>query len=712
MPRLPGMERPRFTSVKAYLSELAKDIAEIVVEPENIQRFREQLRIYNKLWTAWIISDEADRNGCWTPSMGRPEHPLNVFSRTYNLRYDSEKEIKRLPGFYSILSFIHDNQLPNLDKINNDIVSSEIAQKTLSAPRHMLEARSIDSRTHCEDVREIYLIEEYFNHVKIDLKEHCEKDVDKTKLEEIAKTAQDQQVKTLSDIELFGFLAEKFKKRTIRVLEPDETWQSLDRSLKEYFDLAIHRLQLRGLTDNKLGLLRYQYKNLLHFARGINFKSFRGFPDSSIASSARKNASELAKEFKDFVQRAKENSTPEKPTKYKKKHFSRKDYDKFSSIHHDFSLLIDPPSEITNSEFASNKTKLCYKIEMFYDRFVQICGTLGISLQFKGEPELIDPAMVNYARAWCGQTDLPKSDPKHPRKFHVNLDMIKNTISSLTKSGQPKASLHESYPSNLAKAEIDKMFQAQLAWRRDKIKQIFDDVLIRLRELFETRDKKKTKAKAISKIDQENKDTKGEEEGTIKPIPPEILQKILWLWKYGLKHWKLVLLAGLLFLASVLLKCTLFKNDRENTPLGSKASGESNAHMEEKFRKLEEQVQKTTEMAAPPTLSLMEGVLTRNNLEHTRILWFKPSKNEYLGRVTFEANVIDESITKIIEFRCDPDVRCTLERKSISEDGKQAHLSYSLVGVYYPRVELRSSGTCKVQISGSHIPEPFFIDIE
>jgi hypothetical protein len=318
MPRIPGFpKKPQYPSVKAYLSELAKDIAELVVDSENIKQFREQLRIYNKLWTAWTISDEADRNGCWVPSMGRPEYPLNVFSRTYNLYYDPKKEIKRLPGFYSILSFIHDSQLPNLDKINNDIVSSEIAEKTLSAPRHMLEARSIDSRTHGEDVREIYLIEEYFNHVKIDLKEHCEKDVDKTELEEIAKTAQDQQVKTLSDIELFGCLTEKFKKRTIRVLEPDETWQSLDRSLKEYFDLAIHRLQLRGLTDNKVGLLRYQYKNLLHFARGINFKSFRGFPDSSIASSARKNASELAKEFKDFAKKVKDNLDSEKPAQDK-----------------------------------------------------------------------------------------------------------------------------------------------------------------------------------------------------------------------------------------------------------------------------------------------------------------------------------------------------------------------------------------------------------
>jgi len=47
---------------------------------------------------------------------------------------------------------------------------------------------------------------------------------------------------------------------------------------------------------------------------------------------------------------------------------------------------------------------------------------------------------------------------------------------------------------------------------------------------------------------QENKDTKRKWEGKIEPKPPEILQKILWILKYGREHWKLVLLAILVLL--------------------------------------------------------------------------------------------------------------------------------------------------------------------
>jgi len=51
-----------------------------------------------------------------------------------------------------------------------------------------------------------------------------------------------------------------------------------------------------------------------------------------------------------------------------------------------------------------------------------------------------------------------------------------------------------------------------------------------------------------AKTRQENKDTKRKREGEIEPKPPEILQKILWIRKYGREYWKLVLLAILVLL--------------------------------------------------------------------------------------------------------------------------------------------------------------------
>ena len=58
---------------------------------------------------------------------------------------------------------------------------------------------------------------------------------------------------------------------------------------------------------------------------------------------------------------------------------------------------------------------------------------------------------------------------------------------------------------------------------------------------------------------QENKDAKREREGMIQLKPPEIFQKILWIKKYGRKHWKLVSLAILIVLCIwILSKINLF----------------------------------------------------------------------------------------------------------------------------------------------------------
>ncbi|HUW20069.1 MAG TPA: hypothetical protein VMW16_12275 [Sedimentisphaerales bacterium] len=220
----------------------------------------------------------------------------------------------------------------------------------------------------------------------------------------------------------------------------------------------------------------------------------------------------------------------------------------------------------------------------------------------------------------------------------------------------------------------------------------------------------KLKAKTVSETQQ---DTKREQEGMIEAEPPVFLQNALWILKHGKKYWWLLIPAALVLLSwRILPTLNLFGKKNPDMSLEAKKSPDSNVYMEEKVRKLEEHVQKAIEMSAAPTLSLVPGVLTKNNSEHTRILWFKPSKNEPLGRITFEVIVMAGSGAKIIEFRCDPDVPCISERRKISQDGRQAQLSYSLVGFYYPRVELKTSDTCRLQVSGSHIPELLFIDIE
>ncbi len=65
----------------------------------------------------------------------------------------------------------------------------------------------------------------------------------------------------------------------------------------------------------------------------------------------------------------------------------------------------------------------------------------------------------------------------------------------------------------------------------------------------------------------------------IKSKPPEILQKILWIIKYGIKYWWLVLLAVLiLLLLYILPRINLFSKDHQNIrPKAETSSDSSNA---------------------------------------------------------------------------------------------------------------------------------------
>jgi len=309
MPRIPGIpEIPPYISVEDYLSHLAKLIAELVDNPAKKKRFREQLRTYQKSWKVWTTFDEANRKGCWKPRMGRPEPPLNVFSPVYCLSYDLEKEARRLAGCYSLLAFIHDKELPHLNKINNKIiVSADIIERTLAEPNSQITGDCIGRA-----FAETHLIEEYFNRVSVDLEEYCDRITSPTKDKGSSEAEHIQKAEKLSDVALFNETARRFKARTLFPLGKDETWYDLDSSLKPWFDLALQRLQHAAKTK-PLELLQYEYGNLLHYARGINIKSFRGFRDLRLIELAGRSAKQLAKKFEDIAQETQRAFATEKP---------------------------------------------------------------------------------------------------------------------------------------------------------------------------------------------------------------------------------------------------------------------------------------------------------------------------------------------------------------------------------------------------------------
>jgi hypothetical protein len=300
-------ERPSYESVEAYLLDLAKDVALLVKNRRVMDHFREQLGLYNDMWARWETVQKADQERRWEPSMGKPEHPLDVFKATHSTPYDPEKESKQLPAFYSLLAFIHDPRLSHLPQINSGIVTDEeVVKQTLSACGNALDDRFIGPGDHgCPDIREARAIERCFNCVTIDLKEYLRRE---GRTEREAAAILHRQIKSLSPAELIERLAALFEKRAEHLLQENETWRDMDRSLRPWFDEALSCLD--AVTYNGVGLLRYQHDNLLYLARGMQIRRFRGhYTDASIVSSAHGYAAELAEAFGYLARRMKVSTT-------------------------------------------------------------------------------------------------------------------------------------------------------------------------------------------------------------------------------------------------------------------------------------------------------------------------------------------------------------------------------------------------------------------
>ncbi|MHC5061719.1 MAG: hypothetical protein ACYTFK_11625 [Planctomycetota bacterium] len=135
----------------------------------------------------------------------------------------------------------------------------------------------------------------------------------------------------------------------------------------------------------------------------------------------------------------------------------------------------------------------------------------------------------------------------------------------------------------------------------------------------------------------------------------------------------------------------------------------------EKANNTREDLLEVAEMVSPPYLTFLKEKIkiVKNDSGYTTYLMFKPSKNRPpLGPTGFSAKVEDASNAKIIDFDDVGSEHVRTLSKKISNDGKEALFTYDPGYFEYPRVRLKTSGACKVQISSSHIPEPFFVDIE
>ena len=133
------------TKEKQFLSDISKDIAMLVGEPEKWDYFREQLTKFSNQWKAYKRAYESDRKGKWQPSMGKPSNPMGtiwpiVYRDGWRVwkKYDPKNlmdwypciaDVRLVLGAYALLAVIHDNVLPHCPPIAKDIFPKELAQE-------------------------------------------------------------------------------------------------------------------------------------------------------------------------------------------------------------------------------------------------------------------------------------------------------------------------------------------------------------------------------------------------------------------------------------------------------------------------------------------------------------------------------------------------------------------------------------------------------
>lgn len=144
------------------------------------------------------------------------------------------------------------------------------------------------------------------------------------------------------------------------------------------------------------------------------------------------------------------------------------------------------------------------------------------------------------------------------------------------------------------------------------------------------------------------------------------------------------------------------------------AHKEAIAELVSKAKEQDKKLRKTMELAAPPTLALYGAPeTTKTEKGYKTILIFRPSKNEPFGQLSFVAVIQKASSGKIINLwpHVGPPCATGPHSQQKSENGREAGLVYSLMTAGWPQIELMVSEPCIVLIWGSHIPEPFQMEI-
>ena len=129
---------------------------------------------------------------------------------------------------------------------------------------------------------------------------------------------------------------------------------------------------------------------------------------------------------------------------------------------------------------------------------------------------------------------------------------------------------------------------------------------------------------------------------------------------------------------------------------------------------LKKQLEDTARLAEPTSL---EFALTKN-LEAPEgvgaLVYFKASKNEALGRLTFVVQLPDrlpEKILHVVPSLKGGAFQSGDKSEEIAPDGKAARITYIPMGAEVAVIEITLSGSSAVQIKGNNLTKPCIVTI-
>ena len=129
---------------KQFLSEIAKEVAMLVVTSEKMDCLQKQLTEFADKWKAYKTAYEADRRGKWLPSMGKPSNPMGtiwpiVYRNGWRVseKYDPKnlmqwypcRDVRTVLGDYALLAVVHDKILPHCPSIAKEIFPKKLTQE-------------------------------------------------------------------------------------------------------------------------------------------------------------------------------------------------------------------------------------------------------------------------------------------------------------------------------------------------------------------------------------------------------------------------------------------------------------------------------------------------------------------------------------------------------------------------------------------------------